>query len=172
MALVCATPHAQAIAETDEPADFRIQADAAPEPGAKLAESEDGVTEIPNLPNADTKLLEGGVHIRPPVLEAFVTVIGVVTLSICREGVPLGLRMQDLQHRRKVAPVVAVETLKEGLHVLLRHHASSISLRALGGAAPATARRLRRGTSGWCRCPSSSRREEVGAGDRTRAPTP
>jgi hypothetical protein len=41
MALVCASPHAETIAVAGEPADFRIQRDAAPEPGAEVAEGED-----------------------------------------------------------------------------------------------------------------------------------
>jgi hypothetical protein len=128
VALVSATPHGETIAVAGEPADFRIQRDAAPEPGAKVAQCEDGVAEVSNLLNTRLKLLEGGVHIRPPLPEALVTVVGLVALNLRRERVPLGLGVRDLQHRLDVAPVVTLEGLMEKLHVLLRHRPRSIAL--------------------------------------------
>jgi hypothetical protein len=132
MALVCASPHAKTIAVAGEPADFRIQGDAAPEPGAKVAEGEDCVAEVTNLVNTRLKLLEGGVHVRPPLLETLVTVVDLVALNLRRERVPLGLGMPDLQHRLDVAPVVALEGLLEKLNVLLRHRSGSIPRRGEG----------------------------------------
>jgi len=49
MAFVCATPHGEAIAEADHPADFAIQRDAASEPGVKMAERENDVALASNL---------------------------------------------------------------------------------------------------------------------------
>jgi hypothetical protein len=86
MALVCAPPHRKTIAVSGEPADCRIQRDAAPEPGAKVAECENGVAEVSDLLNARLKLLEGGVHVRPPLPETLVTVVGLIALDLGRNG--------------------------------------------------------------------------------------
>jgi SnoaL-like domain len=121
MALVCPTPDAKTVAVAGEPADLRIQGDAAPEPGAKPAEREDGVPEVSNLLDTRFDFLERGVHVRPPSPEALVTVVGVVALDLRRERVPLGLGVPHLQHRLQVTPVVAIDGLTEKRDVFLRH---------------------------------------------------
>jgi hypothetical protein len=82
MALESTTPHAEAIAEADNPADLGIQGDAAAEPGAKVAECDSGVVEVSNLINARLELLEGDVYVRPPLPQALVTVVGLVALDV------------------------------------------------------------------------------------------
>jgi hypothetical protein len=128
MALVCPTPHAKTVAVAGEPADFRIQRDAAPEPGVKPAEREDGVAEVSDLLNTRLDFLKRGVHVRPPSPQALVTVVGVVALNPRSEGVPLGLGVPDDQHRLYVAAVVGLYGLPEELDVLLRHRLCSIAL--------------------------------------------
>jgi hypothetical protein len=54
MTLVCAAPHRTTTAVAGEPADFSVQGDAAPEPGAKVAECENGIAEVSNILNART----------------------------------------------------------------------------------------------------------------------
>jgi hypothetical protein len=49
--LVGTTPHSEAVAKPDNPADFGIEADAAPEPGTKMAECDGSVVEVTNLIN-------------------------------------------------------------------------------------------------------------------------
>jgi hypothetical protein len=121
MAFVCPTPDAKTVAVAGEPADLRVQRDAAPEPGAKPAEREDGVAEVSNLLQSRLDFLERGVQVRPPSSEALVTVVGVVPLDLRRERVPLRLRVPYLQHRLQVTPVVAIDGLTEKRDVFLRH---------------------------------------------------
>jgi hypothetical protein len=92
-----------------------------------MPECEDGVPEVSNVLNARLKLIEGGVHVRPPLPETLVTAVDVVALNLRCEGVPLGLGVPDFQHRLDVAPVVALERVMEEPHVLLRHRLPSIS---------------------------------------------
>ena len=117
VALVCATPHAKTVAVAGEPAEFRIQRDAALEPGAKPAEREDGVPEVSNLLHTRLDFLEGGVPFADTP-EALVTVVGVVALDLRRERVHSASGC-EIQHRLDVAPVVGLYALPEQLDVLL-----------------------------------------------------
>src|SRR6476661_3784128 len=121
MALVSATPDGEATAEADYPADFAIEGDAAPEPGAKVTERQNDVALVSNLVDARLKLLEGGVQVRPPRPDPFVSAVGHVALDLRREGVPLDLGVRDFQERLDVVPKEGLHALAEELHVLLRH---------------------------------------------------
>ena len=121
MALVSTTPHGEAVAEVDHPADFGIQGDAAPEPGAKTAERHDDVAFVQNLVDTRLKLHERGVQIRPPSPDPLVSLVCHVTLDLRREGIPLDLGVRGLQERLDVVPEEGVHALAEDLHVLLRH---------------------------------------------------
>jgi hypothetical protein len=86
MTLVCAPPHRKTIAVAGAPTVLRVQGDAALEPGAKMPECEDRVAEVSNVLDTCLELLEGGVHVRPPLPEALVTVVGVVASTCAVNG--------------------------------------------------------------------------------------
>src|SRR5215211_2089733 len=121
MALVGTTPHREAIAEAEDPADLGIQGDAAPKPRAKTAQRQNDVTAVSNLVDARLELLEGGDHVRPPPPHPFVPVVGHVALDLGRERIPLDLGVRGLQERLNIAPEEGPHALVEELHVLLRH---------------------------------------------------
>src|SRR5919108_3310280 len=116
MALVGTTPNSEAILEAENPADFGIQGDAAPEPGAKAAKRHDDVVLVLDLVDTRLELLEGRVQVGPPPLDALVAVVRDVAFDLRREGVPLDVGVRGLQQGLDVVPEEGLHTLAEDLH--------------------------------------------------------
>jgi hypothetical protein len=64
MALVCATPHGKSIAVAGEPADFRIEDDATPKPGAKVTEREHRVAQESGMQESMDALEQVAISLR------------------------------------------------------------------------------------------------------------
>src|SRR3954447_7996474 len=86
MALISPAPHGEAVAEAEYPANFGVQGDSAPEPGAKTAKRQHDFALVSNVVDGRLKLLKGGGEVRPPSPDPLVSLVSHVALTCAENG--------------------------------------------------------------------------------------